>query len=136
MERNDKYARIYQNAPLTDKQVIEVQQTEIERIKADLAAYRALGTPDEIRARLEKCVPCIAGTTIFYVADYDKEFEIEEGYLSAISQDSDDAQNNVWWFRGIYKSGLTFWHTNDYLFRDVFFTREAAETRLRELGAK
>ena len=74
-------------------------------------------------------LPCKVGDTVYFVYGTDNDtMRIDKGKIESLSIDSESI-----WFRAIYESGLSYWHTALGLGIDVFLTREEAEKRLKEL---
>lgn len=101
----------------------------IRKALSELSAYRALGTPEEIKARLENSVelPFIPMQEVWYLhPQYNGGFAIVKGKIEGYKINYYTPSNLLW---------AIINHTIIFL-QNVFLTREAAEARLKELEGK
>lgn len=102
-----------------------------DEMGSELEAYRKLGTPEEITKRLENAVelPCKVGDTVYEV---NQSRNIISKYQIISIHFTKFNVNYSWELKeGIYTNLNGF---NDYAIgKTVFLTKEAAESRLKEL---
>ena len=78
-------------------------------------------------------LPCKVGDTAYHLTSANtlEELgvaEIFDGEVTSISKDKDGL-----WISCHYNNGLNFWYSKREIGRKLFFTREEAENRLKEL---
>lgn len=88
----------------------------------------------ELEEQLKNAIvlPISVKQEIYYVYETDISgdiaYTIDKGFVGSISLDGNDI-----WFRGIYDSGLTYWHLLKDFDNEVFATKEEAKAKLKEL---
>ena len=109
----------------------------IERYPTYIEALEILEQKDKRIAELEEqlknaiVLPISVKQEIYYVYETDISgdiaYTIDKGFVGTILLDG-----NIW-FRGIYDSGLTYWHLLKDFNSDVFATKEEAQEKLKEI---
>lgn len=79
-------------------------------------------------------LPCKVGDKAYYLTSIDtldelNVIEIFEGKVCSISNDE-----NILWIFCRYDNGLGFWHMERNIGKNLFFTKEEAERKLKEVG--
>lgn len=128
---------------LIEQQIIALQNAKTATEITEYAKYfvHILAENARLTKQLENSVqlPCKVGDSVYWSRkSFDDEteeyiFYVEKGHIGAMSQDLSDKERGEWWFRGIYDTGLTYWHTNEDLGTSVFLTKAEAEARLKEI---
>lgn len=98
-----------------------------------LAINRLAELEDKIEQGTLIELPCKVGDTAYHLTSANtlEELgvaEIFDGKVTSISKDKDGL-----WIYCHYNNGLNFWYSKREIGRKLFFTREEAEKRLKEL---